>query len=62
MYRMLCPSTIEECLASALATFVSVLRLAEVCPFSILLSIPRLMLARGIFDMAADSMVSATRF
>jgi hypothetical protein len=52
---------VESVTPSALATFVSVLRLAEVCPFSILLSIPRLMLARGIFAMAADSMVSATR-
>jgi hypothetical protein len=52
---------VESVTPSTLATFVSVLRLAGVCPFSILLSIPRLMLARGIFAMAADSMVSATR-
>ena len=52
---------VESVTPSALATFVSVLRLAEVRPFPILLSIPRLMLARGIFAMAADSMVSATR-
>jgi hypothetical protein len=53
---------VESVTPSALATFVSVPRLAEVCPFSILLSIPRLMLARGTFAMATDSMVSATRF
>jgi hypothetical protein len=52
---------VESVTPSALATFVSVLRLAEVCPFSILPSIPQLMLARGIFAMAAGSMVSATR-
>ena len=52
---------VESVTPSTLATFVSVLRLAEVRPFPILLSIPRLMLARGIFAMAADSMVSATR-
>jgi hypothetical protein len=53
---------VESVTPSALAAFVSVLRLAEVCPFSILLSIPRLMLDRGTFAMVADSMVSATRF
>ena len=36
-------------------------RWAEGNPWTLLLSIPRLMLARGIFAMAAGSMVSATR-